>query len=283
MGQEKIAYVDSEIALTAFLAAGVTAYPISRIRGYPLIQLIAISLLFLTLIRRMAVLQGIQAENSLLKVTTYILDPATYISILYLVIVLNNWIAPANKSGTVSPPVFAITAIVVIFLLFFGWELVFRAALREGERVFSAKADEHGRDLLGVFLLKFSRYIKSERVYNEPITEQRQINDYLDNTRKFEDLDDEEKVELGMSMLSTTAGVLLALLAYPALAILHIVFFSTNLVTAFLLLLSVVVTAGFVRLWYSRYGVIKAEDRSGYIVFLNTLITYGFISWILLL
>lgn len=282
MEQEKISYVDSEIALTALLAAGVTAYPIPWVEVYRLVQLIAISLLFLTLIRRMAVVQGIPAENSLLKMTTFVLEPATYISILYLVLALSTRIAPTNGSDVVDPLFFAAYATGVIFLLFLGWELVFRVALREGERVFSAKADEHRRDILGILLSRLARYVKSERVYHEPITEQRKISDYLDNTRKVEDLDHDEKVALAMNILGTTVGISLAILAYPVLALLHTVLFSTSLITAILLLLSVAVTAGFVRLWYSRYGVIRAEERSGYVVFLETVITYGFISWMLL-
>ena len=74
--------VDFEIALTALVASLVTTFPTGRISEYPIVKVFAVSLLVLTLVRRLAIINNISTDNLLLEFTTHLLDFFTYTSIL---------------------------------------------------------------------------------------------------------------------------------------------------------------------------------------------------------
>lgn len=282
MDKEPVIGIDSEIALTALLAASVSAFPLPTMELYPVIKLVAIGLLFITLTRRMAVIQGISPKSRLLRVTTHILDPATYISILYLIYVLirglSNWVG----IGEVDPAVFGALGGGVIFLGFLAWELTYRAGLREGERSFDAVADRHKGEFLGAMLANLAKFVQSERVYGEQITTQKSLGSFRDNTRDIEDLTPGERIILTKYLFKTAIAIILPVISYILLMIFSGILFSGSWVARFLLLFAVIVTSGFTRLWYSRYGLLKIEERNGYITFTGTAITYLIVSWMAL-
>lgn len=263
--------VDSEIALTALLSAAVMGYPTPDLSLYPAVRVVAVGLLVLTLARRTGIVNGLTDDDVVIRATTYLMDPATYISFLYLSHVLIGWAADTTMlDSEPSAAVFGGGTAVLIFVVFLTSELLFGAALREGERVFSVTARHHRGEVFGAVLSQVAAFVGSRR-QTKP-TRQAKLGRFYDRT--IEDYSWDEQVRVAKSFLVMLLSLFIPVVGYGLLATVGIHVFAVGWVSVLLLLLSVLLTSAFFRLWYSNYGLVQVEDRNGYVTFLGEVATF---------
>lgn len=263
--------IDSEIALTALLSAAVMGNPTPELSLYPVVKMVAVGLLVLTLARRIGIMNGLNEHDLVIRATTYLLDPATYISFLYLSYVLVslvvNYTRPRSEPSLV---VFGIGTALLVFLVFITSELLFGGTLQEGERVFSATAQQHRGEVFGAVLTQISAFVGSRKTQNA--TRQTKLGRFYDRT--IEDYSWDEQVKIVKSFFVMLLGILISIVGYGLLAAVGTYAFPVGWVPSFLLLLSVMLVSAFFRLWYSNYGIVQIEDRNGYITFLGDVATF---------
>lgn len=278
MNSEEISSVDSEIALTALLAAGVSAYPSPSLSIYPIIKLIAIIPLLLTLFRRMTVVSGESIDTPAIRLTTYVLLPSTCISIFYLIIYgITN-----SRGWDPHPAILAIITIVVIVAVALSWELLFNSMIREGESVISEMSDKHRGQILGSHLSTLSRYVSPDRVYHNEVYVQKTLRDYRE-ARPFEETSFEEQWIVVKAILITLIGYIIPPSSYVVLIYLAASFSGATLISTLLLFIATLIVFGVMRLWFSSYGLIQVANESGYFIFLGQIVTYVFLIEMVLL
>lgn len=270
---------DSEIALTALLSAAVMGYPIENFILYPVVKFVAVSLLLLTLARRVGIMNGLTNRNTLIQITTYIMDPATYISFFYLSYVFITWVS--DIIGLNSDPgavAFGLGTSTLVFLVFIGSEILFGAALREGERGFSVTAQQHRGEVIGVFFSQIAGFVSSRSPNKE--TRQTKLSEFYERT--IDEYSFDEHLRVGKSFLVMLLSFLIVGLSYVSLVAVGIYVFPVGKVGIILLLLSVVIVSAFFRLWYSNYGLMQIENRNGYLTFVGDSITFFIIAQMVL-
>lgn len=282
MEDKRFAEVDSEIALTALLAAGVTAYPTSANGFYILIKFLAFSLLLLTLIRRMAIMHEMSPESELLQISTHAMDTATYISLLYLVYALIEWSVSFNSAMEILPLVFSIITPLLVMGLFLGWEIVYLGPLKEGKRVFEATAEKHHGEFFGIVLSQVAGVIQNPQWEENRDAKQVTLEHFRTDKQNIEDYSVEELLAIGQNFLIFVVSMILPFVAYGGVVWLSGYLIGGGVGIRFLLLISTLVVSGLVRLWYSEYGFVKVEDRNGYYTFLGEATAYLIMCAILL-
>ena len=267
----RLAKVDSEIAITALLAAAVSGFPLQE-EIYPLIKGIAIGLLGLALVKRISILNGLTFEDTPLRILTYIMDPASYIAFLYLCYVTTQRLIYAFSDGLfveLRVFIFSLVSVGGILTVFVGSQLILGASLKEGERIFEASSEKHQGEALGLVLRQISLYVAASRRPNETITYQSRLTDGRFTDRDLEDLTLEEQTQIAKSILVMIAGLGIALLGYIGIAALGVYYFKISWFSAASLLVAVLIVSAFFRIWYSHYGLARVEERNGYMTFLG--------------
>jgi hypothetical protein len=158
----------------------------------------------------------------------------------------------------------------LVFVVFLTSELLFGAALREGERVFSATARHHRGEVFRAVLLQVAAFVGSRRQTKS--TRQAKLGPFYDRT--IEDYSWDEQVQVTKSFLVMLLSLFIPVVGYGLLAAVGIHTFAVGWMPALLLLLSVLLTSAFFRLWYSNYGLVQVEDRNGYVTFLGEVATF---------
>lgn len=274
-GEGALNKVDSEIALTALLSAGVLGYPSPDMSMYPLVRVAAFGLLLLTMVRRTGIMNGLTGDDNVIKATTHLMDLGTNISFLYLSYTLTRWMTnEVLLSSEPSALLFGAGTAAVIFVIFLIFELLFGSALREGERVFSATARKHRGEALGAVLSQVATFVAIRRP--EKTTRQAKLGRFYDRT--VEDYSQEEQMKMVKSFVIMFLSIVTVFVAYGLVVKFGIYVFDVGWLPILLLLLSVMLVSAFFRLWYSNYGLIQVEDRNGFITYMINVATFLVIS-----
>lgn len=275
--------IDSEIALTALLAAGVTGFPTPSLSLYPYIKLVAIGLLALTLVKRMGVLNGLTREDTSLLVLTHVMDPATHIAAFYLCYIAaksGQRLVPFDASPITFPLAFSVAVIVLVFAILLAFELVFSGLLREGERIFAASAEQHRGEAFGELLRNISNQIAqsdgTDSTWQSELTNSRHYD------HSFGDLSEEQVWYAVRSFAIMIASIFFVLLVHVVLLLVGAWAFEISWWLSSILLFSVLVVSAYSRMWYSNYGLIPAEERNGYATFAGDAVTYAFVGLLVL-
>lgn len=268
--------VDSEIALTALLAAAVTGYPSPEMRLYPYVKLTAVGLLALTLAKRVGILNGRTSDDRSLLVLTYLMEPATYVSFLYLCLVVARWVGQTSADLTPETRLFLFggVAVVAAFGLFLASEIVFGASLREGERIFAASAEQHRGEAFGVLLRRIAGFVGASRVATDRATNQSTLTESRFYDLSPEDYSEKELLAAARSLAVMLASIGLAVGSYLLLLVAGGVFFDVGWFLSSWLLLTVAVVSAYFRIWYSNYGLVSVEDHNGFVAFLGDAVTF---------
>jgi len=282
MDGDYIGRVDSEIAFTALLSGIVSSYSVPANGFYPYVKFSAISLLFLTLARRMAIIQGIKTDSKILRITTYLMDLATYVSSLYILYIMAAGIASTTRITGSDTLLFGITTPVFVFSIFLAWETTYRSALKEGERIFGVAGQRHQGEFLGVVSAEISNFVRKRRCLDKSSTKQVSLTHFNDTDESLDEIDIERQFHFAFSVIVLLFSIALLILIYAALIWLTGFLFGGWWVTRFLLLISTLSVSAFVRMWYSKYGIVQVEDRNGYVTVLCQCFTYFVMCAILL-
>ena len=260
--------IDTEIALTALLASAVASYPRPGLALYPLFKLIAVSLLVITLVRRLAMVNGLTSDHRLLHVTTHLLDIATDISVLYLSYVgLEAFVGLIRPAATLGLLEYSVGTIAGVYVFYGLLELIFRTELAEGERIFAAAADKHRGEVLGVVLRQFAGFVSQSR----QTTVQTTLGQYYD--RDPESVTAEEYIAVGRGFIRLGLVLAAVIIGYSGLAAVGAWLWGSGLTTA-LLVLTILLISALVRLWYSNYGLIPVEERNGFVTFAGEVVVF---------
>jgi hypothetical protein len=272
--------IDSEIALTALLAAGVTGYSSPSLELYPYVKLAAVGLLALTLAKRVGILNGLTGDDLPIRVATHLMDPATNIAFIYLCYVATRWgiqLLDATTTPGTLVLTFGAAVPIITFGVFLASEFLFRGPLREGERIFAASAEQHQGEVLGSVLYRVSGFVATHRTGSRPATRQTKLTDLRFYDIGVEDMTWEEQKNVVRSFGVLIISTGLALLLYLALVVGATMLFDISVALAALLLFGVLVVSAFFRIWYSNYGLVQVEDRIGYLTVIGESITYAVI------
>jgi hypothetical protein len=269
--------IDSEIALTALLASLVTAYPTPDLWLYSFVKGAAIGLLAMTLGKRVGLISGLSSDDWPMRLLAYAMDFTTTVTILYCCYAALRtsltWVNIGPQSA-VFPLVFSVGTPVLVIMTVVVSELIFGDLLGEGERVFAASATQHQGEAMGWYLRQVSEFVGEKRTA-DPTTHQSKLTDWQFSERTIEDLSEEELEQHATSITIFYLSVGFVLLGYLLLPIVTVLVFGQSWFLAGLLLLAVVTVDAIVRLWYSTYGLLKIENRNGWVTYVETMGSYA--------
>ena len=269
--------IDSEIALTALFTITVAGYPLASLDIYPYVKLAAVGLLVLTLVRRVGSVNGLTDDDVVIRATTHLINPATYVSFLYLSYALTRWLAVTIGLGSDTGVAwFSAVTTALVFAVFLSSELLFGAALREGERVFSATSRQHRGEVFGAVLSLVATFVARSR-HREGEPRQVKLARFYD--RSIKDYPWDEQVEVAKSFWIILVSFCIPLLAYSLLVAVGGRVFGIGWSAAAVLLVPVILVSAFTRLWYSNYGFVQVEDRNGYGTFLGEGVAFLVVGW----
>lgn len=271
--------VDFEIALTAFVASAVASFPTGAVSEYPLVKVVAGSLLVLTLFRGLAVINRLREDTYVPEFTTHLLHLFTYVSVLYLYYNLSIRLSENNVVALSAQTWFLIITPIVSLGVLLGQEVGLRDALRGSEDLFTTKSDEHRGSVFGGALRTFALFIGTRR--GEFHNESRQSNLGEFYEREVDDISPEEAFQWTKSTLYFMLAVVVVFGSVLLLGTVGILIFDIHWVIAFALLVSVFLVSGSVDIWYSLYGVLGVGDRNGFLHLVVLTLTYLFVGQML--
>jgi len=268
--------IDTEIALTALLASAVASYPRPGLTLYPLFKLVAGSLLVITLVRRLAIMNGLTSDHRLIHGTTHLLDVATDISVLYLSYIgLEALAGLIWPSATLSVVEYSAGVIAGVYVLYGFLEVIFATELAEGERIFTSVANKHRGEVLGVALRQFTRFVSQSR----QTTVQTTLSQYYD--RNQAEVTTKEYIAIGRSFIRFGLTLVVIIIGYSGLTAVGAWLWGSGW-TTLPLVVTVLLISGLVRLWYSNYGLIPVEERNGFVTFAGEVAVFFLIGqWLL--
>lgn len=269
--------VDFEIALTALLATTVASFPVGTITEYHIVKVLAVGLLVLTLIRRLALINQIEQDSRLLEVTTQLLDLFTYISVMYLFYNFSVRFASIEQIPVAASTIFTLVAPSFAMGFLLVQEVVLKDALEGSVELFTAKSDARRGTVFGAFLSVLAVFVGNRRHRFHKDTRQTNLVEFVDQDASKRT--DEQVAQMRVSVLNFLLGaVLLPLLFLSVLVATGSWLLGISMVTALLLLFVLFTVAGLVDIWYSIYGVLGAGDRNGYLHAIVLTVTYFFVG-----
>ena len=141
-GKEEVTSVDFEITFAALLSTMVLTFPVEHHILFG--QVIAFSLLLLTLIRRMAITSPFSPKERILGQTTPLISFVSTSAIIYLIVALPSLTQWVPVSSSVAS--FSIFAVIALSITVIAQELLFRDYLAWWYVKFTQKKEQ--RDLL---------------------------------------------------------------------------------------------------------------------------------------
>lgn len=141
--KEDVTTVDFEITLAALLATALITFPVENHIRFG--QVIAFSLLFLTLIRRMAITSPFAPEEKILSQTVPLISFASASAHIYLFVALLSWLTDRIPASS-RVVLFSVVVLVIIILAVVVQEVVFRDYLPWWYVKFKQKSEQ--RDYL---------------------------------------------------------------------------------------------------------------------------------------
>lgn len=279
--QNGVEKVDFEIAFTAFLSSSVLTFQVPDVAIYPYLRIAALSLLFLTLVRRAAIAEENKNTGKFLNSSEYLLNFFTNISILYLFYSISVGISGYNPVlSTNTAFIFIILTIFGGFTLLLFYEIILSTAIKEGINIFAKARQNHQGTMLGIFFINIESFVKKGRadIY-ETETVQTKLGRY---NEVGQDVSPEQAVTAFKAFTKFFVGAFVLPLGLMALLVLSGTrLFRISWVTSVGVLLSIVIVNGLVDLLYSNYGLVEIGDRNGYIQFGQYILTYLIMGLIL--
>jgi len=260
MSNQSITRIDFEIAFTASLSALVIAFPLSELDSYILIKLLAISLLILTLIRRIVLMSDIESMDSILRKTNYLLEFSTCVSLLYLFyyyvfLLLGN-------VGTFFYITFSVVTFVAVILVLIIHE-------------------NNLRDLLHLVARKFRQKhpVMPDKYVSKASQKHPGYQATLNDWGVFPSEIEEQNTNSSISRLRILVVFMIAVAFLPIIYL--ITFFSEmGLFTSVFFFIAVYGLKGIIKMYYWVYGLYELGDQSARYDFLNTIMTYAFAVYI---
>jgi hypothetical protein len=262
----KVTKVDFEIAFTALIATSVITFPSREIPEYSFIKYLALGLLLLTLIRRLAIVNGVNSSSGYMEATTHLLALFTYLTLLYLLYKASNHFvkvielpASANLVFFILTPIVSVSILLLEFyILNSGFDTIERTVSKMGSR-FS------GRVRIGYY--KFAVWLGKIQNRKEDQLRQSKMIEYSTDYKKSVGVNP-------MYYLLFLFALGLILLPLGVLVWSSQLLFGFTMLFSISLLFSVLSIVGLVDLWYLRYGLSDATEQYGPYSLTMTILTY---------
>ncbi len=266
--------IDFEVALNALLATGVftTASPNSPI--YTVLLIIAGSLLFLTLIRRMGVTGRFAREEYIISKTQTPIEFLSLVCVFQIVdhIVTHSAFLLGLQFETLIPTSLLAIVFIVVFiilqqilfrdyLLFFGAYFFAHAAHFKNREQDDKQADSLTEQLREPMADSFALLSYKALKGNVPESDSSEIQELKEFVRDIDDTVEKEEADRSISrMIAVSIGLLTPLVAIP---ILLVTYFVSSIVEFSLLFIA---TAGLnhaIGFLYLGYGIPSKKTLSG--------------------
>jgi hypothetical protein len=266
--------VDFEVAFNALLATGVftTASPNSPI--YTVLLVIAGSLLFLTLVRRMGVTGRFAREEYIISKTQTPIEFLSLVCVFQIVhhIVTNSVFLLGLQFETLIPT--SLIAIVVIFgfvifqqilfrdyLLFFGAYFFAHAAHFKSQEQEEKNADPLMKQIREPMTDAFALLAYKALKGDIPESDSSEIEDLKEFVRNMDDI--VEKEEADRSLFRVMAGSIGFLAPLVVIPILLVTYFLSSIVEFSLLFISIAGLNHAIEFLYLGYGIPSKKTLSG--------------------
>lgn len=286
--RERLTKVDSELAITALLATTVLAFETHFAGLYPFVQVIGLSLLATTLLRRICIVEGLKQTSWLMRSTNYLIRPATTITFLYIIYLIQNSLIEfvPSMDGVIG---YSALAVLITLMLALGWQFGIGTFLSHGGIVVQEVGQENRGTLLGVVFQRFGRYLRS--IGDSDFNQQVQKSPQPERGKKskeelIEDGDFDElwrRAKRGWLILfKFIAVVIAAFLIYVLMVWIVQSLVGGSYWNHVVILLAIIFVTGYFQNWYSRYGLVQFDETPMIISILSRSGVYLFIAVVII-
>lgn len=268
MSKEEISNVDFEIAFTASIAALVIGFPLPELETYVAIKMSAISLLFLTLVRRLALMSGSEYKGKVLRVTTYLMSYSTFVSILYLFYYLSFILSKATNRVNLETLFLVVTTTFVLSIVVVH-ELIFRDFLYKSSKLFRKNPALPSR-FSSTTSMKYPGY---QQTLNT--TSARDMSKDRSNKQENSAEESEVRTQITLRGLRLVISLVVVVTSVLIIYLASVIFRSGFMISLFLFIVTYLVM-GLVNMYYSMYGLVNLRGKNWLYSFLTKTITYLF-------
>ena len=286
MSHDSLTKADSELALTALLATSVLAFENDLFGLYPVVQLVGLSLLATTLVRRICIIEGLGIESILMRLTDYVIRPATTVTFLYIVYLIQITLTVSIPLSN-GPLEYSVLAVSFTLILAFGWQFGIGTFFSHGGSEIKQAGEDTRGSLLGVYFLRFGNSLQRLGSENSEHFVQKSLYSYQKQKRVEELVEDENYDEIWKRAKKGWSIVLNTILAIAAVILIYVlmIWVVQYLVGgAYLkhavLLAAITLVSGYFQNWYSRYGLVRYDKTPMTVSVISRTSVYLFYSLI---
>jgi hypothetical protein len=252
--------VDFEIAFASLLAT-LSAYLSVDAFAYEwVVEGAAISLLILTLLRRVGLMNRLENNHPVFFITTYVMTGISYVVAFYLIF----WIAELIE-GLIPIAVlwiFIVSTPAIVLGLVIAHEIAVGGFMSEAEDAFRSVSIEHRGSRSGVVFEHFSDTARQSRTDRNSSLKQTRLTDYK-NSKPLEEATPEELRAVLMHRLGTTIGLLVPFFVYAVLGVALAFWTGSSMLISILLVVCYLAITGLIDVWFSGYGLVQLGETDG--------------------
>jgi len=252
--------VDFEISFFALLATVAIYISSSSIAHEQIVEVSAIGLLFLTLVRRISYMNGLSTRHPIFPLTTYVMSSISYFVSIYILYcateLLTSLITSVDTFNLFL--IISITSPILILLL---QEATIGGFMSETQRIFETISLESEIEFIKFVGKQLARVSEKGRTGQSDYTMQKEISDFSKSRSLSEVTPEQRRVVYGQ-VIGSTLGFTAGFLLYGAVALLLGYIFQVSIFLSVILTLAVLMVTGPIDIWLSRYGIVPMNNTS---------------------
>jgi len=260
MRREHTGDVDFEITFSALLATLAIYLSIPSVSHEWIIEFAAISLLFLTLIRRIAYMNKLPQTHQFFTASSQIMSGISYIVCFYILF----WISSKTPVITEIYSQISVFSIIVLPLVLGSviiQEITIGGFMKESQNVFKSVSIQHQGSLGNVFWQKFTSSSRQARTDQNITTRQSHLSEYK-KTKDWDEVTFEEKKFIISHIAGTIFGFLLPFIIYGGLSIILASSLNISILLSFWVIICFHIITFPIDIWFSGYGLVPLENSS---------------------
>lgn len=255
---------DFEIAFAALLATAISQSETPYIQYPNLVEWMAISLLFLTLIRRIGVVNQLDKEKFLFIYSNYLMKLVSLVCLVYIIFSL-SYLIHSYFGIWNSMSIFWIIAIPIAVMAPVFQEIFLGGGyMIEAQRAFSEAAEANKGTFGGKIWSQLGLISKPAEEMKENSGTQLEIDDFYckENTSQRGEIPTKLLRRTALHIVATIVGLLLPFVLYGLVALAVSIHLEISIYVGLWTGLCVLSLTGLTDIWFSRYGLIKVNQTN---------------------
>lgn len=252
--------VDFEISFSALLATIAVYISSSSIAYEPMVEVSAIGLLLLTLIRRIGYMNGLSIRHPIFPLTTYVMSSISYIVCVYILYCIAEVaIVPIGSVNTLHS--FLIISITLPILVLTLQEVTIGGFMGETQRIFETASSEN-EGTFGEFIWgQFAKVSREGRVDQPEYTVQKKLSEFS-KSKSFSEATPEQRRAVYSHLVGGIIGLILPFVVYGGISLLLGYILQVSLFLSFSIAISVLMITGPIDIWLSGYGLVPINQTA---------------------